>query len=79
MHWCGDEIPRVASAQALIDRAWGKAPIQIDVAAKASFDSFLVDVGLMVAEQQAALSSVIEGESEDVSPQSDNIDEPNTS
>ncbi len=37
---------RVAAAQALLDRAWGKAPIQIDLNAKARFDDFLRDIGL---------------------------------
>ena len=37
---------RVAAAQALLDRGWGKAPIQIDVQMKARFDDFLRDVGV---------------------------------
>jgi hypothetical protein len=36
---------RVAAAQALLDRGWGKAPIQIDVTVKAKFDDFLREVG----------------------------------
>ncbi len=37
---------RVAAAQALLDRGWGKAPIQVDLNVKARFDDFLRDVGL---------------------------------
>lgn len=37
---------RVAAAQALLDRGWGKAPIQVDLSVKAKFDDFLRDVGL---------------------------------
>lgn len=37
---------RVAAAQALLDRGWGKAPIQIDVSVKAKFDDFLREVGV---------------------------------
>ncbi|MDP1525045.1 MAG: hypothetical protein Q8M20_04505 [Rhodocyclaceae bacterium] len=37
---------RVTAAQALLDRGWGKAPIQVDVQVRARFDSFLRDVGL---------------------------------
>lgn len=37
---------RVAAAQALLDRGWGKAPIQIDVSVKAKFDDFLREVGI---------------------------------
>ena len=37
---------KVAAAQALLDRGWGKAPIQINLDVKAKFDDFLRDVGL---------------------------------
>jgi hypothetical protein len=37
---------RVAAAQALLDRGWGKAPIQINLDVKARFDDFLRDVGI---------------------------------
>jgi hypothetical protein len=37
---------RVAAAQALLDRGWGKAPIQVDLNVKARFDDFLRDVGV---------------------------------
>ncbi|MDP1526998.1 MAG: hypothetical protein Q8M20_14385 [Rhodocyclaceae bacterium] len=37
---------RVTAAQALLDRGWGKAPIQVDVQVRAKFDDFLRDVGL---------------------------------
>lgn len=36
---------KVAAAQALLDRGWGKAPIQIDLNVHAKFDDFLRDVG----------------------------------
>ncbi len=36
---------RLIAAQALIDRGWGKAPIQIDLNVRAKFDDFLRDVG----------------------------------
>ena len=50
------QAARVASAQALLDRGWGKAPIQIDIQVKARFDSFLVDVGLAATyDQETAL------------------------
>jgi hypothetical protein len=37
---------RVTAAQALLDRGWGKAPIQVDVQMRTKFDDFLRDVGL---------------------------------
>lgn len=37
---------RVAAAQALLDRGWGKAPIQVDLNVRARFDDFLRDVGI---------------------------------
>ena len=43
---------RVAAAQALLDRGWGKAPIQVDVTVQARFDDFLRDVGIAVAIEQ---------------------------
>ncbi len=36
---------RLIAAQALLDRGWGKAPIQIDLNVRAKFDDFLRDVG----------------------------------
>jgi hypothetical protein len=36
---------KVAAAQALLDRGWGKAPIQIDLNVRAKFDDFLREVG----------------------------------
>ena len=43
------QAARVASAQALIDRGWGKAPFQVDVTHKVRFDDFLRDVGVAAA------------------------------
>jgi hypothetical protein len=40
---------RVTAAQALLDRGWGKAPIQVDVQMRSRFDSFLRDVGISAA------------------------------
>ena len=37
---------RATAAQALLDRGWGKAPIQIDMQVKARFDDFLREVGI---------------------------------
>ena len=37
---------RITAAVALLDRGWGKTPIQIDVSHKVRFDDFLRDVGL---------------------------------
>jgi hypothetical protein len=37
---------KVAAAQALLDRGWGKSPIQIDLNVRAKFDDFLRDVGI---------------------------------
>jgi hypothetical protein len=37
---------RVTAAQALLERGWGKAPVQINLDVKARFDDFLRDVGL---------------------------------
>lgn len=36
---------RVTAAQVLLDRGWGKAPIQIDLNVRAKFDDFLRDMG----------------------------------
>ncbi len=45
---------RASAAQALLDRGWGKAPIQIDLNARQNFCDFLWDVGLRAKERQAA-------------------------
>jgi hypothetical protein len=37
---------RATAAQALLDRGWGKAPIQIDVTARANFSDFSRDMGV---------------------------------
>ncbi len=39
---------RATAAQALLDRGWGKAPIQIDMNVRQKFDAFLREVGLAV-------------------------------
>jgi hypothetical protein len=40
------QAARVQAAQGLLDRGWGKSPIQIDLNVRAKFDDFLRDVGL---------------------------------
>jgi hypothetical protein len=37
---------RATAAQALLDRGYGKAPVQIDLSVRAKFDDFLRDVGV---------------------------------
>jgi phytoene/squalene synthetase len=37
---------RATAAQALLDRGWGKAPIQIDLNVRQKFDDFLREVAL---------------------------------
>jgi hypothetical protein len=37
---------RATSAQALLERGWGKSPIQVDVNVRQRFDDFLRDVGI---------------------------------
>ena len=39
-------MARATAAQALLDRRWGKAPIQIDLNVRQKFDDFLREVGL---------------------------------
>ena len=43
---------RCTAAQALLERGWGKAPIQIDTTVRAKFDDFLRDVGASVKARQ---------------------------
>jgi hypothetical protein len=70
---------KVAAAQALLDRGWGKAPIQIDLNVRMKFDDFLRDVGIAATYEhehpqgaqtagQTALNAAIEGAIEDVGP-----------
>jgi hypothetical protein len=40
------QAARVTAAQALLDRGWGKAPVQIDLNARSNFADFLRDVGV---------------------------------
>jgi hypothetical protein len=40
------QAARVTAAQALLDRGWGKAPVQIDLNARQRFDDFLREVGI---------------------------------
>ena len=54
---------RVAAAQALLDRGWGKAPIQIDLNVRAKFDDFLREVGAAATyEMEHPDSDVVMGE-----------------
>jgi len=49
---------RVAAATALLDRGWGKSPVQIDLNVRARFDDFLREVGAEVAREVAPDDSV---------------------
>ena len=40
------QAARVTAAQALLDRGWGKAPIQIDLNVRQKFDDFLREIGV---------------------------------
>lgn len=60
------QAARVAASQALLDRAWGKSPVTIDLNVKAKFDSFLADVGVTVEYEKAALLNVIDAVIADV-------------
>ena len=46
------QAARATCAQALLDRGYGKAPIQIDTTVRAKFDDFLRDVGASVKARQ---------------------------
>jgi hypothetical protein len=54
---------RVTAAQALLERGWGKAPIQINLDVKARFDDFLRDVGIAATyeHEQEAGEATLEG------------------
>jgi hypothetical protein len=52
---------KVAAAQALLDRAWGKAPVTVDLQVRARFDDFLREVGISaVYEREHPANPVIE-------------------
>ncbi len=56
---------KVAAASALLDRGWGKAPIQIDLNVKQRFDDFLRELGQEAtydAEHAALIGAVIDSE-----------------
>jgi hypothetical protein len=45
---CDEDAPQSARVQAagcLLDRAWGKSALQVDLIVKQRFDSFLRDIG----------------------------------
>ena len=76
------QASRVTAAQALLDRGWGKAPIQIDLNVRAKFDDFLRDVGVLADHQrdqglvieagvEAGLNGALEDEIEDLRPITD--------
>jgi len=52
------QAARATSAQALLDRGWGKAPIQIDTTVRAKFDDFLRDVGRAAQARRAAAQAI---------------------
>lgn len=79
---------RVTAAQALLDRGWGKAPIQIDLNVRMKFDDFLRDVGAAAVYEHehgpqqgaqlatdAAIVSAIQAEAEAESPSDAPIDD----
>ena len=49
---------RATAAQALLDRGWGKAPIQIDLNVRAKFDDFLREVGIQANFERDQLDAV---------------------
>jgi hypothetical protein len=53
---------RVTAAQALLDRAWGKSPISIDLNARANFADFLRDMGIAARYQHDHPEEVEAGE-----------------
>ncbi len=60
---------RVAAAQALLDRGWGKAPIQIDLNVRAKFDDFLREVGVAaVYEHEHPDAEANQGEEDALQP-----------
>ena len=80
------QAARVTAAQALLDRGWGKAPIQIDLNVRAKFDDFLRDVGIaaryehdhpIVADAAPIADALIRGALDDFDEQDRNEDESN--
>ena len=72
------QAARVTAAQALLDRGWGKAPIQIDLNVRAKFDDFLRDVGVLADQQtdqdlviESGLNGALEDEIDDLRPITD--------
>ena len=49
---------RATASQALLERGWGKAPVQIDLTARANFADFLRDVGKVAEANRAAAIAV---------------------
>ena len=49
---------RATAAQALLDRGWGKAPIQIDLNVRAKFEDFLREVGIQANFERDQLDAV---------------------
>jgi hypothetical protein len=58
------QAARIQAASVLLDRAWGKSPVQIDLNFKQRFDDFLKDVGL-AANYERDNPVVAEGEESD--------------
>jgi hypothetical protein len=56
---------RVAAAQALLDRGWGKAPLQINLDVKAKFDDFLREIGIAVATEATDAMEDVTGDYSD--------------
>jgi hypothetical protein len=53
---------RATAAQALLDRGWGKAPIQIDLNARTNFADFLRDMGVAARYEHDHPDEVLEAE-----------------
>lgn len=62
---------RATASQALLDRGWGKAPIQIDLTARARFDDFLRDVGRQAEARKALAATTLAAITHDMVDETD--------
>ncbi len=53
---------RCTAAMSLLDRAWGKSPLQVDLNVRQRFDSFLRDVGIQARYEHDHPGEVLEAE-----------------
>lgn len=56
------QATRVTAAVALLDRAWGKSPISVDLNARTRFDEFLRDVGVQARYEHDHSGEVVEAD-----------------